>query len=307
MLENVPGLISTSYRSALKALYRDLRAAGYRVDEPWLLNASEHGVPQDRKRVFVVGARKGEALPTKPSSSASAISVGDALDDLSGLGRFRRLYNADRLDLTDRQAEAIRERQSDYVRRINGTSNDDCDFSDARTWSSHRLSSIGLTRHSDDVLARFEDLRPGDRDQIGRLPRLDPLGQSPTLRAGTGRDHGSFTSARPVHHRRPRVITVREAARLHGFPDWFGFHATKWHGFRQVGNAVPPPLARAVAASVVAAAGARPSRRSGRMALGPDRLLEMSLAEAAEHFELDASRLPIDVRRAGSSEAREAA
>ena len=46
---------------------------------------------------------------------------------------------------------------------------------------------------------------------------------------------------------RRRRITVREAARLQSFPDWFRFHPTKWHGFRQVGNSVPPLLARKLA------------------------------------------------------------
>nr|WP_319923570.1 DNA cytosine methyltransferase [Klebsiella pneumoniae] len=61
-----------------------------------------------------------------------------------------------------------------------------------------------------------------------------------TLRAGTASDRGAFTSPRPIHPIYPRVITVREAARLHSYPDWFRFHVTKWHGFRQVGNSVPP-------------------------------------------------------------------
>jgi DNA (cytosine-5)-methyltransferase 1 len=137
----------------------------------------------------------------------------------------------------------------------------------------------------------------GSRDQVGRLPRLKATSQSPTLRAGTGRDHGSFTSARPIHHKSPRVITVREAARLHGFPDWFGFNATRWHGFREVGNSVPPLLAQAVASAVVEVSGREPKRRSNVIDLGSDKLLRMTLAEAAEHFGLPATQLPKDVRR----------
>jgi DNA (cytosine-5)-methyltransferase 1 len=73
-------------------------------------------------------------------------------------------------------------------------------------------------------------------------------------------------------------------ARLHGFPDWFRFHATKWHGARQIGNAVPPPLARAVAASVVRALKIKPSRPTSILELGDQVLLQMELSEAAEHF-----------------------
>jgi DNA (cytosine-5)-methyltransferase 1 len=44
----------------------------------------------------------------------------------------------------------------------------------------------------------------------------------------------------------PRVITVREAARLQGFPDWFVFHPTKWHSFRMIGNSIVPAMAQAL-------------------------------------------------------------
>ncbi|MDP9201437.1 MAG: DNA cytosine methyltransferase, partial [Gemmatimonadota bacterium] len=46
-------------------------------------------------------------------------------------------------------------------------------------------------------------------------------------------------------------ITVREAARLHSFPDWFVFERAKWHALRQIGNSVPPRLARAVAEEII--------------------------------------------------------
>ena len=73
-------------------------------------------------------------------------------------------------------------------------------------------------------------------------------------------------------------------ARLHGFPDWFRFHATKWHGARQIGNAVPPPLARAIAGAVMKALKAIPDRPSRSIDLGDPTLLYMEMSEAAEHF-----------------------
>ena len=76
-------------------------------------------------------------------------------------------------------------------------------------------------------------------------------------------------------------------ARLHGFPDWFRFNATKWHGARQIGNAVPPPLARAVAASVIKALGVRRTRPTCSLELGDERLLTMGSKEAAAHFGVD--------------------
>ena len=73
-------------------------------------------------------------------------------------------------------------------------------------------------------------------------------------------------------------------ARLHGFPDWFRFHATKWHGARQIGNAVPPPLARAIADCVIQALGVEPSCPETAVALGDPMLLSLDLSGAADHF-----------------------
>ena len=304
VLENVPGLVSPAYEDVLRKLRADLEAAGYRMARPWVLNASDYGVPQDRKRIFIVGARRDQPLPARPTIVPTKVTVGEALGDLPELARYRTLLQRDWLVLDPTHQEAIRRRQGSYVLRLNGDADDPTDLSDPRSWDRGSLTGVGITAHSPDVVQRFRRLKPGVRDNVGRLPKLDENGQSPTLRAGTGRDHGSFTSARPVHHRSPRVITVREAARLHGFPDWFGFHCTRWHGFRQVGNAVPPPLAQAVAGSVVAAAGRQPERRSESLALGDPQLLTMSLLGAAHRYGLADDMLPEDVRRVASRNAQ---
>jgi DNA (cytosine-5)-methyltransferase 1 len=305
-MENVPGLASPAYRHVLIAFREELERAGYALTGPWMLNARDHGVPQERKRLFVLGARIGERFPSKPGTNNAAPTVAEAIGDLSALGRMRSLYSCDQIELTAAQLAAMGSKQSLYVRRLNGTAHGPGDLADPRAWDARLLTSVGLTVHSEPVIARFRQLRRGARDEVGRLPKLDPAGQSPTLRAGTGRDHGSFTSARPVHYSSPRVITVREGARLHGFPDWFGFHATKWYGFRQIGNAVPPPLARVVAQAVIQADGAHPARRRGRVQLGSGTLLRMGMAEAAERFGLDPAMLPINVRATGAERRRAA-
>jgi DNA (cytosine-5)-methyltransferase 1 len=121
-------------------------------------------------------------------------------------------------------------------------------------------------------------------EPISRFFKLPPEGLSNTLRAGTDAARGAFTSPRPVHYAYPRCVTVREMARLHGFPDWFRLHATKWHGARQIGNAVPPPLAKAVAAQVVKALRLKPSKPAQALALGDKTLLQLTVGEAAAHF-----------------------
>ena len=107
------------------------------------------------------------------------------------------------------------------------------------------------------------------------------------MRAGTDGARGAFTSPRPIHYRYDRCITVREMARLHGFPDWFRFNATKWHGARQIGNAVPPPLARAIARRVIAALGITPTKPTSAITLGNPVLLSFDLSDAAQYFGVD--------------------
>ncbi len=85
-------------------------------------------------------------------------------------------------------------------------------------------------------------------------------------------------------HGASRCITVREMARLHGFPDWFRFHATKWHGARQVGNAVLPLLARAIASKVIEALGIKPRRPDKILSLGDTELLKLNRSQASARF-----------------------
>jgi DNA (cytosine-5)-methyltransferase 1 len=118
------------------------------------------------------------------------------------------------------------------------------------TFTSHRI-----TLHTPAVLARFAATAPGGYEKIGRHPRLAADGQCPTLRAGTGVEKGSFQSVRPIHPTENRVITVREAARLQGFPDNHIFHPTVWHSFRMIGNSVSPIIAKAMFLAVANALG----------------------------------------------------
>jgi DNA (cytosine-5)-methyltransferase 1 len=75
-------------------------------------------------------------------------------------------------------------------------------------------------------------------------------------------------------------------ARLHGFPDWFRLHATKWHGARQIGNAVPPPMVRAIAAQVMKTLRKSPTRPEGVFGLGDPKFLTIKMADAATHFDV---------------------
>src|SRR3546814_1859233 len=106
---------------------------------------------------------------------------------------------------------------------------------------------------------------------FSRRHRLDPDGLSLTLRAGSGADHGSFTAVVPIHPKGTRVVTAREAARLHSIPDWVQLSKTKIWAYRQIGNSVPPLLGRAVARSIMNAAGLAPAAPVDIVPLGDER------------------------------------
>ncbi|MEQ8531595.1 MAG: DNA cytosine methyltransferase, partial [Imperialibacter sp.] len=117
-----------------------------------------------------------------------------------------------------------------------------------------------------------------------RFFKLAGTGVSNTLRAGTDSSRGAFTSPRPIHYKYPRCITVREMARLHGFPDWFRFNTTKWHGARQIGNAVPPPLAFKMATEIMNVLPYEPFQPTDEIELGDPKLIYSDLTRASKHW-----------------------
>jgi len=109
-------------------------------------------------------------------------------------------------------------------------------------------------QHADHVIERWRALAPGEIDPNYRRARLDPHAPSTTIRAGGGYgprgDHLAGFHP-PIHYSLPRQLTVREAARLQGFPDDWIFEGSKTAQGRQVGNAVAPPVAQAVARCIL--------------------------------------------------------
>jgi len=241
-----------------------------------VLNAADYGVPQDRRRLFLMGARKGLCLPVYPQPTGR-VTVKDAINDIPDAETFPELMNRD-------WVKAKFGRPSPYAAVLRGKAVDQNDFGIPREFDPSLLTASASTEHTKLSRTRFAMTANGETEPVSRFLKLDPQGVCNTLRAGTASDRGAFTSPRPIHPSWPRVITVREAARLHSYPDWFRFHVTKWHGFRQIGNSVPPYLGRAVASQVIRALGVHPSRGEFAIHLGDTALLSMAMAEAAALF-----------------------
>ncbi len=295
VFENVKGLTVGNHRKFLNLLISEFQERGYAVSKPWrVLNAKHYGVPQHRERLFLLGAKAGLPLPEYPAtmtdsqpdlfSSGSVRPVPtcrDALDDLPDIERFEELMTVDSVRVENWSP------RSEFAREMHCVAEDCWHLGYPRRWDSTLLTSSMRTAHTDISRRRFRKTPHGEVEPISRFFKLAPDGQSNTLRAGTDSARGAFTSPRPIHYKYERCISVREMARLHGYPDWFRFHVTKWHGARQIGNSVPPPLARAVASSIIRALGVKPQRPRRTLDLGTARLLAMDMTEAAEFWDVE--------------------
>lgn len=293
VFENVKGLTVGKHRQFLDEFVARANQLGYEVRLPWrVLNAAHFGTPQNRERLILYGAKRKEQLArypeatNRPADGRGKLSpdiplgpnVAEALGDLPDADGFDELISSDSVRTTDWG------RPSAYASELRCTSNDAWHFGYVRNWDPSVLTSSFRTDHTDISRRRFAETQGGQTEPISRFYKLSPEGLSNTLRAGTDGSRGAFTSPRPIHPAHNRCVTVREMARLHGYPDWFRLHETKWHGARQIGNSVPPPLARAVAAALVEALGETPTRPFETVELGPTSLLGLTVTQAAAHF-----------------------
>lgn len=237
VMENVVGIMQGKAFEVLDSAMSRIPSC-YAVLGPTVFNACDFGGATNRPRCFVIGVLNEFAdlpLIEKVGSDGGA-TVRDAIADLAAsreVGMDGHGFDVHELEHSDQI--------SDYARALR---------SEDRRFTGNRR-----TVHSEAVAKRFEKVEQGKCDPVGRHQRLSWSGRCPTLRAGTGADRGSYQSVRPLHPDEPRVITVREAARLQGFPDAHRFHPTVWHSFRMIGNSVSPPVATAVMKAIASAFG----------------------------------------------------
>lgn len=229
VMENVRGLAYANARHVLDDALR-LVEDRYAILGPNIWDPAQFGACTARPRLFVIGIHKdrGEALTLEDIAILKRLpaTVRSAIKDLDGAVA---LGEEDGFDVW---RIARIGRPSNYARTLRSRDG---------LFTGHRI-----TEHTRQIVRRFDRVPEGGMDLVGRHPRLAWDGQCPTLRAGTGSDRGSYQSVRPIHPEQPRVITVREAARLQGFPDSHRFHPTVWHSFRMIGNSVSPVMASAI-------------------------------------------------------------
>lgn len=233
VIENVPNLLTTEngfFKQEIVEMFSNL---GYAVN-CGVLCAADYGVPQERRRTCIIG-RLGERVVELPKPNGLHTTIWDAISDLSylksGEGEEVQGYRYDA--------------QSDYQRAL-------------RTGSTLLFNHIA-THHSKTTLERLHMIAPGHgKDMLPtehltksiysgtwcRMPK-DGVSRTITTRYDTP-SSGMFT-----HPYLDRAITTREAARIQSFLDSFRFYGPKSSQMKQVGNAVPPLMAKAIAEQIL--------------------------------------------------------
>lgn len=246
VMENVTGITSAGQGAAVRAILNGLKKLGYYV-ETRILRAEEYGVPQERRRIVFVGNKLGKPVlfpePTHGEGLLPFTTIFDAIGDLP------TLKNGEDKGVTRYRTVA----KTDYQKLLRGNS------VQVHNHSAPRLAPINMERMKHipqggswrDI--PFEMLPAGMKrarrcDHTKRYGRMSWDGQSCTILTKCDLHWGAF-----LHPEQDRSITVREAARIQSFPDWFHFEGPRTEQYVQVGNAVPPLLGRKIGEAVLKA------------------------------------------------------
>lgn len=220
--------------------YVDAILGGEYMQNGDTVNAEWFGVPQERKRFIVMGIRKDLYPNIKPKLPAEPerlkkVTVGEAIMDLA---LYEAGYEKEYMPVHYGDNEIL----SEYAQLM-------------RTGSATVKNHI-TTKTSDTAMERFKQIKQGKNfhslSEKMKLTYAKPERTQNTiyLRLDPGEPSGTVVNVRKsmwIHPTLDRAVTVREAARLQSFPDTFEFVGTKDSQFQQVGNAVPPLLAKGIA------------------------------------------------------------
>ncbi len=246
VMENVPGMRDLGNGRAIKEIVRSLGALGYRV-ESRILKAENFGVPQERRRIIFIATRTSDPIlwpsPRHNGSELPYVTVWEAISDLPQLANGQ----------AGSGLPYANPPQSEYQRSLRGRE---------KVVSNHdapRLAPINLRRMKHipqggswrDIPTNLlpSGMKRARRcDHTKRYGRLLPSGMACTILTKCDLHWGAF-----IHPTQDRILTVREAARLQSFEDRIRFKGPRTEQYVQVGNAVPPVLARCIARSIVAA------------------------------------------------------
>lgn len=233
LLENVAGLTTLESGRFLDTMLEDFRSLGYQV-QCSLLNARDFGVPQRRRRAFLIGNRKGKSVKFPDGDAGRSVTVRDAISDLPTL--------ANGASIDELPYAAPWRAASQYARELRGR-------------RLGRVTGNEVSRNTKRVLERYEHIGMGQNWQA--IPAALMANYANLRGCHTGIYYrlewdavskviGNFRKNMLIHPAQNRGLSIREAARLQSFPDQHEFVGPLNDRQQQVGDAVPPRLAQAV-------------------------------------------------------------
>lgn len=245
VIENVTGLLSMP--GAVDEIHRSLGGLGYSVEHR-ILKAEEYGVPQERRRVFFVALRDGSPAFPSPTHGGGLLplnTVRDAIGDLprAADGRYEDSLPYPGDPDTPYQA-GMRRNSSGALSHVAPR------LGEANMERLRHIPPGGSWRDIPHDLLPAGMKRARRSDHTKRYGRLRWDGLACTILTKCDMHWGAY-----IHPEEDRSLTVREAARFQSFPDDFLFAGSRTEQYRQVGNAVPPMLAAAVARAVLGSIG----------------------------------------------------
>jgi DNA (cytosine-5)-methyltransferase 1 len=230
VFENVTGMLEMESGAFFNEVITDFINTGYECSHA-NLNASDFGVPQKRSRLFIVGSKSGRKINLKPQSMAPMVTVRDAFSGLP------KLNNGSNLDILP------------YI------SNSDNNYAELMRGNLTECSGHLVSKNADYILKRYEYI--GQGENWTAIPSELMVNYADPTRCHTGIYHrlcedgisvviGNYRKNMLIHPKSNRGLSVREAARLQSFPDSYIFKGSIGYQQQQVGNAVPPLLAKYV-------------------------------------------------------------
>ena len=236
LFENVTGIAETEGGFFLRELMTGLESLGYTCSS-WMLNAADYGVPQLRKRLFVLGSLRGKEVEPPESSVSRHVTVREAISDLPSLP------NGASINWMPYKCEP----ESDYSRLMRG--------------NVKRSSNHLVTKNNEGVIERYRHIPQGGNWED--IPSELMTNYRDTSRCHTRIYHrldadapsvviGNYRKNMLIHPTEDRGLSVREAARLQSFSDNYRFFGSIGFQQQQVGNSVPPLLAKSVFKKIVA-------------------------------------------------------
>ncbi|WP_430410248.1 DNA cytosine methyltransferase [Kordia sp.] len=231
VIENVPGLKKMENGFFLKTICKDLQDLGYTPNAK-ILNASNFGVPQNRERIFIVASKYGIAFEFPTGNYIeSPVTVGDALSDLP------KLINGSKENKLKYKSRA----KSDYAKEMRQ--------------KKRIVTQNFVSKNSHVVVERYKHIQQGNNwKEIPSSLMMNYKDHSRChsniyRRLSESEPSVIITNYRKsmlIHPTEDRGLSVREAARLQSFPDDYQFYGSLDQKQQQVGNAVPPLLAKAI-------------------------------------------------------------